>query len=103
MEKRYVALRVIATIYKIVGVLIALLVLLAIVLLVVGGVANQRQLAMYGLNSAELMVFAGVSVLFGGGLAALGTFALGELLFLFINIEENTRYTGILLRDRQPQ
>jgi len=103
MEKRYTALRVIATIYKILGVLIAILVLLGIILLVVAGVASQNRLAMYGINSTELMVLAGVGLLFGGGMLALGTFAVGDLLYLVINIEENTRYSAILMRDRQPQ
>jgi|APMed6443717190_1056831.scaffolds.fasta_scaffold571689_1 hypothetical protein len=103
MDKRYTALRVIATIYKIIGVLVALLTVLAVVLMIVGVAGNSRSLAMYGLAGPEMIVIAVISTLLGGGLGALGIFAVGEALFLLINLEENTRYTAILLRDRQPQ
>ena len=103
MDKRYTALRVIATIYKIIGVLVALLTVLAVVLMVVGMVGNSRPLAMYGLAGPEMMAVALISTLLGGGLGALGIFAIGEALYLLIALEENTRYTAILLRDRQPQ
>ncbi len=103
MDKRYTALRVIATIYKIIGVLVALLTVLAVVLMIVGVAGNSRPLAMYGLAGPEMIVISVISILLGGGLGALGIFAVGEALFLLINLEENTRYTAILLRDRQPQ
>lgn len=103
MEKRFTALRVIATIYKIIGVLVALLTVLAVVLLIVGVATNSRQLALYGLGSTELIVVSVIATLIGGGLGALGIYAIGEALYLLINLEENTRFTAILLRDRQPQ
>lgn len=103
MEKRYTALRVYATICKILGVLVALLTLLVIILLVVAATSFSSRLALYGINSIELVVLTAVGTLIGGGMWALGLFALGELLALFINIEENTRYSAILMRDRQPQ
>lgn len=103
MEKRYTALRVYATICKILGVLVALLTVLGIILLVVAATGFSSRLAMYGLNSMELVVLSAVFLLIGGGMWALGLFALGEFIALFINIEENTRYSAILMRDRQPQ
>ncbi len=105
MEKRYTALRVIATIYKIIGVLVALLTVLAVVLMVVSMSSGSNQLSAYGLRGVgtEVMAIAVLSTLLGGGLGALGIFAIGEALYLLINLEENTRYTAILLRDRQPQ
>ena len=35
-----------------------------------------------------------------GGLTALGIYAIGELISLLINIEENTRFTALIVRDR---
>lgn len=103
MEKRYTALRVIATIYKIMGVLVFVASVLAIGLLVVLSTGNSQALGMYGLNRAEVLVVVIVTTLFSGLLSALGIYAVGEALYLLINLEENTRFTAILLRDRQAQ
>jgi hypothetical protein len=100
MEKKFTALRIIGTIYKIAGVLIALGTVLAVFVLIVGGVAGGSALSAYGFDTPLWMIFAVISTVIGGGLAALGVFAIGEALFLLINLEENTRFSAIILRDR---
>lgn len=100
MEKKFTALRIIGTIYKIAGILIALATVLAVFALIVGGVAGGAGLGSVGLDSPIVMIFALISTVIGGGLAALGIFAIGEGLFLLINLEENTRFSAMVLRDR---
>ena len=107
MEKKYTVLRVIATLYKIAGVLIALATVLAVILMIVGAAAGGNALRQYGFDGGPLVAFIGVIFAFvTGGLSALGVYAIGEALYLLIGLEENTRFTAILLRDRfypQPQ
>jgi hypothetical protein len=105
MEKKFTVLRVIATLYKIVGVLIALGTILLVVLEILGAAAGSQylsQLSQYGLASGgPVFAFLGVITTFiGGGLTALGVFAIGEAIYVLINLEENTRFTAILMRDR---
>ena len=101
MEKKYTVLRVIATLYKIAGVLIALGTVLAVILMIVGVAAGDRALRQYGFDSGPVVAFIGVIITFiAGGLSALGVFAIGEALYLLIGLEENTRFTAVLLRDR---
>ena len=102
MEKRYTALRIIATLYKIAGVVIAILVVLAVIFTVV-----SQPLAIdfgYGRLSGTLgvilAILAAIVELIVGGLSALGVYAIGELLYVMINIEENTRFTALIMRDR---
>jgi hypothetical protein len=104
MEKKYTVLRVIATLFKIGGVLVALGTVLIAILLMIGVAAGSMMTEDYG---GPIVAFILVVMMFiGGGIAALGVYALGESMYLLINLEENTRYTAMLLRDRfypQPQ
>lgn len=101
MEKKYTVLRVIATLYKIAGVLIALGTILFVILEIVGTVASDQFLRGYGFTGGPVWAFLGVIVTFlAGGLSALGVYAIGEALYLLIGLEENTRFSAILLRDR---
>jgi hypothetical protein len=101
MEKKYTALRVIGTFYKIAGVLVALGTILMVVLEVVGASAGNQYLSQYGYTGGPVVAFIGIIITFiFGGLSALGVFALGEALYLLIGLEENTRFTAIVLRDR---
>jgi hypothetical protein len=102
VEKRYTALRIIATLYKIVGVIVGVLTLLGAVILLLNAPANYN----FGIIQVSFgeTIFAVLIELIAGGLTAIGTYAVGELISLFINIEENTRYTALIIRDRmQPQ
>jgi hypothetical protein len=107
MEKKYTILRVIATLYKIAGVLIALGTVLMVVITIIGGAASSSTLRQYGVDGGPLFAVIGaIFVFISGSLGALGIYAIGEALYLLIGLEENTRFTAILLRDRfypQPQ
>jgi hypothetical protein len=107
MEKKYTVLRVIATLYKIAGVLVALGTVLFVILIIVGAAASSQYMSQFGFDNSPIWAFMGVIFTFlGGGLSALGIYAIGEALYLLIGLEENTRFTAILLRDRfypQPQ
>jgi hypothetical protein len=107
MEKRFTALRIIATLYKIAGVIIAIFVLLGVVFTVISppaidlgnGFSFSRQTGGLGILFA---IFAAIIELLVGGLSALGVYAVGELLYLAIHVEENTRFTALIIRDRMP-
>jgi hypothetical protein len=104
MEKKYTVLRVIATLFKIAGVLVALGTVLIAILMMIAVAAGSMVTEDYG---GPIVAFILVVMMFiGGGISALGVYALGESMYLLINLEENTRYTAMLLRDRfypQPQ
>ncbi len=100
MEKRYPALRIIAVIYKIVGVIVGILAIIGAILSFVGVGSFMNY---YGFNSGASMLgnlFGALIVLLFGLLGALGIFAVGDLIYILINIEENTRYSALVLRDR---
>ena len=101
MEKKYTVLRVIATLYKIAGVLVALGTILFVILEIVGAAASNQIMNEFGFGGGPVFAFLGIVVTFlTGGLTALGIYAVGEALYLLIGLEENTRFTAILLRDR---
>lgn len=106
MERRYRALRIIGTIYKILGIIIGALTLLSILgfcatsLLGVGSAALSRDASTFfggafG-GTVGVAIFSVFAVLYGGGLAVT-MYAFGEGVDLFIALEENTRRTAALL------
>ena len=108
MEKKHTVLRIIATLYKIVAVVFLIVTVLGVVFTFI---AQPRIDLGFGLPSGPLVLaFAIVMAVFElliGGLIFLGVFAIGDLISLLINIEENTRFSALLMRDRlqppQPQ
>jgi hypothetical protein len=103
MEKKFTVLRVIATLYKIVGVLVALGTILLVIFEIVGAAAGTRLLEnTFGLfnTGPALGIFSAITTFIAGGLSALGIFAIGEAIYVLINLEENTRFTAIIMRDR---
>lgn len=112
MEKRYTALRVIGTIYKIVGGILGVITLLGAIGLCLAGFLSGASLEMFteqldipimGTGFAGGVLFgvigALILILYGGGLA-LTLFAGGEAIFLLVALEENTRQTSMLLMDQ---
>jgi hypothetical protein len=99
MEKRYTALRIIATIYKVMGVIFGVLAILAAIATVLGGATLDLGFGNRAGGTFVALIGA-VFILLGGLLGALGVYAIGELVSLLINIEENTRFSAIILRDR---
>lgn len=104
MEKRYNILRIIAVIYKVIGVLLLGATIIGFVFIVVtaltGGLAASQSAtstSTFGATSPWLGLLVWVPILLGGILSALGTYAFGELVELLIATEENTRATALLL------
>lgn len=99
VEKKYHALRVLTWIYRIIAVLVF-----------VGGVAlggftmiaptytyGLTSTGSYGLVSAPPAVAIGIGFAIISIFSALTLYAFGELLHLFIDLEENTRESAMLL------
>jgi len=117
MEKRYKVLRTIGTIYKILGIVAAVITVLALLAScawiffgsgALGDLGRQfnRQFGdlPYRMMGTVLGGLIGaITVLFYGGGLALTLYALGEGVYLFIAIEENTRTTAALLAQQQAQ
>jgi hypothetical protein len=109
MEKRYRALRIISTVYKILGTIVLVIAVLSAAGLCLMGVlggsvfqsmrsdlpAEVAGMGMFG--SAIGGVIIGIVSLIGGGLSGLSLFAMGEGISLAIAIEENTRATTMYL------
>jgi hypothetical protein len=108
MEKRYNALRTIATIYKVAGIIILILTIISILGIcatsVLGGTMFNRFSRDYGyIPSGTIggvlggLIASLISILTGGGLA-LTLYATGEGIYLLLAMEENTRATAALLQ-----
>ncbi len=108
LEKRFGALRVIGTIFKVLGILS---VIASIAMAVVAGMfaathsfANPLNSPMFGVRT--LMgsgIWAGLVALLWGVLGGLGLYGAGEICHLLIAVEENTRASAQLLRQQQGQ
>jgi len=109
MEKQYGALRIIGTIYKVLGAIVAFLTILSILgfcatsLLggaVLGSLGDDTGVA--GLFGSVLgaLIFSVVALIWGGSLAVT-LYAAGEGVYLLLALEENTRTTAMLLQRRQ--
>jgi len=105
MQKKFGALRIIGAILKIFGIIIAVVTVLGAILTLIGFSASGPLLrSMMGPNNNLDLGGAGFfggllgafGVLIGGGISALTTYAMGELLYLLLAIEENTRGTSQL-------
>jgi hypothetical protein len=117
MEKRYKALRTIGMLYKIMGIVAAVVTLLALLascaMIFFGSSAlsdlSRQFNRQFGYMPYRMMgtVFGGllaaVMVLVYGGGLSLTLYALGEGVYLFIAIEENTRTTAALLVQQSAQ
>lgn len=100
VEKKYPVLRVLSVIYKILGGIVAAFTILGAIGSCIVGIAGgaalgelERELGtpLPGVGGAVGGIIAGLIVLLYGGFAALFLYAFGELISLFISIEENIR------------
>jgi hypothetical protein len=105
MKTKYNALRIIGSIFKILGVIFSIITLLAILgtcgLTLLGGAALDSYTEQFGagvLGGLLWAVLAAIVLLLYGGIPSLFFFAIGESIFLFIDMEENTRATSQYLR-----
>lgn len=105
MQKRYRALRIISTLYKILGTIVLVSAVLSGIGLclagVLGGTAFQAMSEELPPElagaSALIGIFIGVASLVGGAISGLSLFAMGEGIALAIAVEENTRATAMYL------
>lgn len=102
MEKRYRALRIVGTLYKVLGVILLIIAVISAIGVCVSGFLGSAAFqgfqnlepSLQGLGTLGSMVGAviiGLGTLVGGGLGGLTLFATGEGIYLLIAIEENTR------------
>lgn len=111
MEKRYTALRIIGTIYKVLGVIVGIVALLGVIGLcltaVLGGAAlggaGQQSQVFGALGGAVGGILAAIITAVYGAAVAITLYAMGEGVYLLINVEENTRATMLLLEQRNRQ
>ncbi|HNT55696.1 MAG TPA: hypothetical protein PKG95_13335 [Anaerolineaceae bacterium] len=109
MEKRFKILRFIGTMYKVLGII-------TIILTVIGSAGSCLSFALAGGFFSNLLdqygseisggmgigigIATGVGILLGGLLSSLTLYAFGEAVYLFIDLENNTRNTMELLRGK---
>jgi len=102
MEKRFTVLRIIASLYKIIAwVVLALGVLGAVAAVVFPAVLTSLAEEQFGalmLGSVMGGVLAAIAVLIVAVVHFLVFYAVGELLYLALAVEENTRETAYYLR-----
>ena len=114
MSKKFGVLRFIGTVYKIIGVILAVIAVLAAVIVIIASIAGGASLGslsqqyggqgdlglLGGFSGAAAGIAAGIGILIGL-LAALTQYAIGEAIYLFLAIEENTRATAALIKRQQ--
>ena len=106
MERKFTALRIISVLFKILGVLIGIVTVLGIVWVFIAppltinfGIGTLSNSLLSLLSSAVLAVLD----LVVGVLIAFGVYGTGDLIILLVKVEENTRFTALILRDRSMQ
>jgi hypothetical protein len=117
MEKRFRALRLVSTVYKIVGIIIALVTILGAIAVCLAGVLggglmqtlfSSQDLSTLGLLTGGMAESIGALVagamaiggLLYGAFAAITLYGVGALIDVLIALEENTRSTALLLRQQ---
>jgi hypothetical protein len=102
MERRFTALRIIGTIFKILAWISLLVGILGAVLALVAGFTMSGQPGPLGLElSGPLVAIAMfVVILIAAIFNFLGLYALGESIYLFLAIEENTRRTAYIAQQQ---
>lgn len=111
MEKRYVALRTVGTIYRVLGIIAGCITVIAVlgtcISSVVGGGLMGSLSNQYYYQGASFLggVFGGLLmsffILLYGGIMSLTLFAAGEGVYLLLALEENTRLTAELLQTKR--
>jgi hypothetical protein len=101
VEKKYKALRVIATLSKVLAFIVGGLAIIGSVIVLAVGVGSSS--SSYG-NTAVAQLFSGVlgavALLIYGILIMIYLYGVGEFIYVFLDIEENTRITNQMLAGR---
>lgn len=103
MEKRFGILRFIATLWKILAWVSLVLGVLGAIAVLLGGISGSfldlMQMGAYGLprdfGGPIVGIVGFLAFLFGALLQFLGLYAVGEIITVFLSIEENTRATRL--------
>ena len=102
MKKSFGILRVLAAIFKVVGIVLGVVAVLGGLIVLVMSFSNSSVFVSMGFDEGSAPFVGFVFSLFGlisGLLTALVVYGFGELLILLIAIEENTSRTAALLAD----
>ena len=100
MKKRFGLLRVIAVIFKVIGVIVAAATLLAALFTLVMSVGGGNVWEMVGVDASTGLfaaILAAIIEVVVGALLALMLYGAGELITLLLDVEENTRSAVSLL------
>lgn len=112
MKKKYGALRTIGTIYKILGIVIAVITVFGSIGICIfgfaGGAMVESASQMLGEQTGGVSTagagiagaLAALWMLIVGAIGSVSTYALGEGVYLLLDLEENTRKTAELLDNR---
>ncbi|MDP2989497.1 MAG: hypothetical protein Q8O57_02900 [Kiritimatiellota bacterium] len=116
MEKHFKVLRIVGRVYKVMGIIMAVVTLLSALgfcgMSVLGGSAMESALKNLPVNTLGqgqgfgLLggvvggVLLSLAIILSGGIYAVTTYALGEAVYLLIALEENTRRTALLLHSQ---
>jgi hypothetical protein len=115
MTKKYKALRLVGTVYKIIGVIILVVTIIGAAGSCISGLLGSALLSgladQFSINTSPAgsggMVVVGIvtgfAVLLWGLIVGVTTYALGEGVYLLIDIEENTRLSATLLQKDQKE
>jgi hypothetical protein len=107
MSRKFGILRFIGNVYKVIGVILAIIAILAALGVCLTSLLSQAALSdltqILGTPNLGFLgpiggIIAGLAILIGIGIAAISQYAIGEAIFLFIAVEENTRATAAFLQ-----
>lgn len=102
MKKRFGVLKVLASILKILGIIVAALAVLGGLITFVVAIAGGNMFTQFGMDPAGGVLaglFGALMIIIIGALYALLLYGYGELLMLLISMEDNTHRTVKLLED----
>ena len=115
MDKRYLALRIVGILYKVLGAIVVATTLLLVIGICgtsfLGGTAIGSVASQFGGDTDFAcmlgsvlggLIISGLFIIYGGGLA-LTLFAVGEGVSLLIAMEENTRATAFFMEKQAKQ
>lgn len=105
MEKKYKALRFMGGLYKVLAFIFLALTILGVLgmdisLLAGGSYLNDMTGMDMGGFEVVAAIFFTIFALLGGGLIFISMYAVGDLVTLLLSVEESTRFTALMLRDR---
>lgn len=101
MGKKYTALRIIATIYKILAWFVLVLGIISFIVAMVTCSLASFKAFRGGFGGGFLGFLGGISVLIYTVIVFIGLLALSEAIYVVLDIEENTRKTAMMLEKKE--